>query len=144
MHVCSLLILLPLKIEYLLFFFFFFSWLLLSHLFLFISCSITFWKPFGISSVMICWLSNGEGPLGDGLGVSITNRLLLAGGGGVDSEIKNWQGGRRRNDGFTKKLPRSRPPSQLINNDRLLKQLLYRLGQYWYSLVDIMSYPIPQ
>ena len=41
-------------------------------------------------------------------------------GGEVDFEIKIWRGGgRRRNDGFTKKLPSPAhpPPPQLINND---------------------------
>ena len=67
---------------------------------------------------MICWLSNGEGPLGGGgrPGVSITNRLLL--GGRLRNKKFCRGGGRQRNDGFTKKIP---PPHlQLINNDRLL------------------------
>ena len=50
--------------------------------------------------------------------------------GGVDFEIKIWQGGgRRRNDGFTKKLPSARPPPQLINNDRPLKLILSVFGK---------------
>ena len=78
---------------------------------------------------MICWLSNGEGPLG-GRGVSITNRLLF--GGGCRLRNKNLAGGwgRRRNDGFTKKLPSARtPPPQLINNDRPLKLILSVFGK---------------
>ena len=49
---------------------------------------------------MICWHSNDEGPL-EGEGGEHYKLSVVR--GGVDCEIKIWQGGggRRRNDGFT-------------------------------------------
>ena len=69
-------------------FFSFLDYLCLT-LFLFISCLITFWKPFETSSVMICWLSNGEGPLGGG-GQHYKPSVV---GGGGRLRNKNLAGG---------------------------------------------------
>ena len=112
---------------------FFFSWLSLPHLFLFILCLITFGKPFGIASVMICWLSNGEGPLGWG-GCQHYKPSVV---GGVNFKIKilQWGGGRLINDGFTKNWPA--PPHPLINNDwplitaNFLKIMLFAIHLKW-------------
>ena len=71
---------------------------------------------------MICWLCNVDGTIVRGWGVcgSITNRLLLLGGGCVDFEIKNGQG-----VGVAKEMTDLQnkckvPTHQLINNDRPL------------------------
>ena len=63
--------------------FFFFSFLIINiSSFLVIVCLITFWKPFGIASVIIYWLSHGGG----GGEVSL---LLL----GVSTAKKKWEVG---------------------------------------------------
>ena len=81
---------------------------------------MTFWKPFGVASVMICWLSNGEGPLGvcgGGEGVSITNRLLL--GGRLRNKNLAGRGSPKKWRVYQKiAQPPPPPPPQLINNDR--------------------------
>ena len=49
--------------------------------------------------------------MGVGWGGQHYKPSVVVGGGGVDFEIKIWQGGRRKNDGFTKKLPSPPPPA---------------------------------
>ena len=91
--------------------FFFFSYLdyhCLIFFIYFVFNNIKFWKPFGISSVMICWLSNGRGHWCGGVV-----------GRGVDFEIKIWKGGGSlKNWRVYQKI--AQPSSQLINNDRPL------------------------
>ena len=94
---------------------------------------------------MICWLSNGEGPLG-GRGSALQTACGL-GGGGLDCEIKIWQGGGGAIEmtGLPKNCPA--PTPQLINNDRPLKQLyndnLRKLPNE-YGDVSVMIFPFSE
>ena len=116
--------LLSLKIDYLFCLFFSFLDLImsLSHLFfLSILFLITFWKPFGISSVMICWLSNGEGPLGGG-GSALQTVCCWGGGGRLRNKTLAGGGATKKWRVYQKiaQPPTPTPHPQLINNDQPL------------------------